>query len=67
MVPNIHGLRPARFIMHGSNTSRHSKEEKALKDAQGVDVRAYEKVCERVRAAATSTVSTSTKTPLKVA
>ena len=31
-----------------------SKEEKALKDAQGVDVHAYEKVCERVRAVATS-------------
>ena len=29
-----------------------SKEERALKDAQGVDVHAYEKVCERVRAAA---------------
>ena len=31
-----------------------SKEERELKDAQGVDVHAYEKVCERVRAAATS-------------
>ena len=46
----------------GGDIRVRGHEEKEEKDARGVDVHTYEKVCERVRAAATATAPAKKET-----